>query len=396
MDVPTIPAALARAARRFGEREAVVDGDIRLTYADLHAQALGCARFFASEGIQRGDRVAICSPNMWHWVVAALGALCAGATLVPISTRFTGPEMRDAVDRSGAAAVVITGEFLGIDTLAQLGTPRPKVVLRIPVEGGSTPESGVVEWADLARGSAEISSAGIPSVDPDDVSDILFTSGTTGRSKGAMSSHRQAIGVAEAWAKCGGLTEHDRYLVVNPFFHSFGYKAGILAALLRGATILPQLRFDVEETLRLIETERVTVLPGAPTIYQVMLDSPARPEHDLSSLRLAVTGAATVPVALVERMQVELSFDAVLTGYGLTEAVVATMCRLGDNATTVAHTSGRATAGFEIKLGDRDEILLRGPNVMLGYLDDPEATAQAIDEDGWLHTGDVGVLEERG
>jgi acyl-CoA synthetase (AMP-forming)/AMP-acid ligase II len=267
MDVPTIPAALARAARRFGEREAVVDGDIRLTYADLHAQAIGCARFFASEGIQRGDRVAICSPNTWHWVVSALGALCAGATLVPISTRFTGPEMRDVVDRSGAAALVITGEFLGIDRLAQLGTPRPKVVLRIPVEGGSTPESGVVEWADLARGSAEISSAGIPSVDPDDVSDILFTSGTTGRSKGAMSSHRQAIGVAEAWAKCGGLTEHDRYLVVNPFFHSFGYKAGILAALLRGATILPQLRFDVEETLRLIETERVTVLPGAPTIY---------------------------------------------------------------------------------------------------------------------------------
>jgi len=128
----------------------------------------------------------------------------------------------------------------------------------------------------------------------------------------------------------------------------------------------------------------------------VLLDSPARGERDLSSLRLAVTGAATVPVALVERMQSELSFDTVLTAYGLTEAVVATMCRPDDDAKTVAETSGQTTAGFEVRLGERDEILLRGPNVMLGYLDDAEATAKAIDEDGWLHTGDVGVLDARG
>jgi acyl-CoA synthetase (AMP-forming)/AMP-acid ligase II len=388
----TIPAALVRAGMRFGAREAVVDGPVRLTYAELHEQVRECARFFAAEGIRPRDRVAICSPNTWHWVVAALGALYAGATLVPISTRFTGPEMRDILERTHAAALVITGEFLGVDRLAQLGTPRPDVVLRIPVEGWSPAQDGVVEWADLGGRDADIEEL----VRPDDVSDILFTSGTTGRSKGAMSSHRQALGVAEAWADCGGLTEDDRYLVINPFFHSFGYKAGILAALLRGATILPQLKFDVEETLRLIEDERVTVLPGAPTIYQVLLDSPARGERDLSSLRLAVTGAATVPVALVERMQSELSFDTVLTAYGLTEAVVATMCRPDDDAKTVAETSGQTTAGFEVRLGERDEILLRGPNVMLGYLDDAEATAKAIDEDGWLHTGDVGVLDARG
>ncbi|MDT7726843.1 MAG: HIP---CoA ligase [Actinomycetota bacterium] len=387
----TIPAVLASAGEKFGAREALVDGPVRLTYRELHEQVRDCARFFVAEGIRQGDRVALCSPNTWHWVVAALGALYAGATLVPISTRFTAQEIHEILDRTHAAALVITGEFLGVDRLAQLGQ-RPNLVLRIPVEGPSKPEGGVTEWADHRGRTADIENL----AKPDDVSDIMFTSGTTGRSKGAMSSHRQALGVAEAWADCAGLTEHDRYLIINPFFHTFGYKAGILAAILRGAAIVPQLKFDVGETLRLIETERITVLPGAPTIYQVLLDAPARAAHDQSSLRLAVTGAATVPVALVERMQDELSFDTVLTAYGLTEAVVATMCRPDDDAKTVAHTTGQATAGFEVRLGEGDEILLRGPNVMLGYLDDPEATAEAIDEDGWLHTGDVGALDEHG
>jgi HIP---CoA ligase len=234
-------------------------------------------------------------------------------------------------------------------------------------------------------------------VTPGQVSDILFTSGTTGRSKGAMSSHRQALDVARAWAECGEVSQGDRYLVVNPFFHSFGYKAGILVCLLTGATIVPQRIYDPRESMRLIAAEQITVFPGAPTVYQTILDHPDRGSLDLSSLRLAVTGAATVPVALVERMQEELSFDIVLTAYGLTEAVVVTMCRPGDDPKIVATTSGRATAGFEVRLDDETgEILLRGPNVMLGYLDDPEATSAAIDADGWLHTGDVGQLDEHG
>jgi acyl-CoA synthetase (AMP-forming)/AMP-acid ligase II len=233
----------------------------------------------------------------------------------------------------------------------------------------------------------------------DDVSDILFTSGTTGRSKGAVSAHRQALDVARAWADCAQLTSSDRYLIVNPFFHSFGYKAGILACLLTGAAIVPQLVFDPGQAMRLIEDHRITVFPGAPAIYASILDHPDRASRDLSSLRLAVTGAAVVPVALVQRMRAELSFDEVLTAYGLTEAVVVTMCRPGDDPQTVATTSGRAAAGFEIKIaggGEAGEILLRGPNVMLGYLDDPAATAEAIDSGGWLHTGDVGMLDERG
>jgi HIP---CoA ligase len=165
-----------------------------------------------------------------------------------------------------------------------------------------------------------------------DLSDIMFTSGTTGRSKGAMTSHERTLGVARAWADCAGLSARDRYLVVNPFFHTFGYKAGIVACLVSGAAIVPQAVFDAGEAMRLIEAERITVLPGAPTLYQTILDHPSRGSFDLSSLRLAVTGAADVPVALVERMRRELCLDVVLTAYGLTEAVVATMCRPGDAA----------------------------------------------------------------
>jgi acyl-CoA synthetase (AMP-forming)/AMP-acid ligase II len=226
-----------------------------------------------------------------------------------------------------------------------------------------------------------------------------------------MSAHFQSLNMARAWAERGEVTAADSYLVLNPFFHSFGYKAGILVCLLTGATIVPQLVYDAEQAMQIIASERITVLPGAPTVYQTILDHSARGSYDLSSLRLAVTGAAVVPVALVERMQSELSFDTVLTAYGLTEAVVVTMCRRGDPAKTVATTCGRPTAGFEIRLaplrsepeGQRDaaaaqagEILLRGPNVMLGYLDDPVATKEAVDADGWLHTGDVGSLDPDG
>jgi acyl-CoA synthetase (AMP-forming)/AMP-acid ligase II len=189
--------------------------------------------------------------------------------------------------------------------------------------------------------------------------------------------------------------------VVNPFFHSFGYKIGIVVGLLTGATLYPMATFDLDETMRLIETERITVLPGAPTIYQSLLTAPGRADRDLSSLRLAVTGAAVVPVVLIERMRAPeprgLGIDQVVTAFGMTEAVVVTMCREDDPAETVATTCGRAIPGMEVRIApENGELLVRGEYVMLGYLDDPAATAEAIDTDGWLHTGDVGVLDDQG
>ncbi len=428
----TIPAAVQAAAVQFGDATALAEpGGPVLSYRALHERVRDVARALIANGIEPGDRVAIWSPNTHHWVLGGLGALYAGATLVPVNTRYTGPEALDVISRSRARALLVAGPFLGADrhallaaAAAEAGATLPALNVTIPVGPDQAP-AAALGWADFVARAAEVSAATADdraaAVAADDVSDILFTSGTTGRSKGAMSAHRQALDVARAWARCAELTSADNYLIVNPFFHSFGYKAGILACLLTGATIIPQLVFDAGQALRLIEAERITVFPGAPTIYASILDHPERDRRDLSSLRLAVTGAAVVPVALVERMRAELSFDSVLTAYGLTEAVVVTMCRPGDDPDTVATTSGRATAGFEIRIapaghgadqpvieasdagnpGDAGpdpagEILLRGPNVMLGYLDDPAATAEAIDAGGWLHTGDVGRLDERG
>jgi acyl-CoA synthetase (AMP-forming)/AMP-acid ligase II len=213
--------------------------------------------------------------------------------------------------------------------------------------------------------------------------------------------------VFETWAEIVGLRAGDRYLVVNPFFHTFGYKAGIIACLLRGATIVPQPVFDVPAVLDLIERERISVLPGPPTLFQSILDAPERAARDLSSLRLVVTGAAVIPVVLVERMRDELAVETVLTAYGLTEATgTVTMCRQGDDPETIATTSGRAipdtevrivdAGGVEVARGEPGEVVVRGYNVMQGYYEDPEATAAAIDPDGWLHTGDVGVMDAAG
>ncbi|HEX4251335.1 MAG TPA: FadD3 family acyl-CoA ligase [Pseudonocardia sp.] len=423
-EVRTIPGALAEAALRWPDGSALIDGDVRLTWSELAERVHLVARFFAAQGVRPGDRVAVQAPNTWHWVLAGLGALCTGAELVPVSTRFTGAEALDVLLRSRARALVVTEPFLGVDRLADLRaaglaacrdltlilrtpspTPRESGNLSGRVGDFLSPErSNGTGWGEFAWSEVDWTAApDQPAVEvrPEQVADVLFTSGTTGRSKGAMSSHGQSLGVAAAWAERAELTDADRYLVVNPFFHSFGYKAGILACVLTGATIVPMAVFDVAMAMALVERERITVLPGAPTLYRSILDAPARADHDLSSLRLAVTGAAVVPVALVEEMRRELSFDCVLTAYGLTEAVVATMCRPGDDAATVARSCGRAAAGFEVRVdapdgSDTGEVLLRGPNVMLGYLDDPAATAEAVDADGWLHTGDVGRLDEHG
>jgi acyl-CoA synthetase (AMP-forming)/AMP-acid ligase II len=395
----TIPQALLDAAERFGDAEALVDGDVRLTWTQLLDEVRTVARFYCAEGVGPGERVAVWAPNTWHWVVAALGVHYAGATLVPINTRYTGHEALDIMQRTRAVALVVVGPFLGADRVAQLRAAGPTPDLRTVVQislDGSPVADGAIGWAEIPPRADVSAESRAAAVRPDDVSDILFTSGTTGRSKGVQSAHRQVLAVARAWAECGEVGASDRYLVINPFFHSFGYKAGIAVCLLTGATMVPQAVYDVDEAMRLVAAERISVLPGAPTIFQTILDSPARAEHDLSSLRFAVTGAAVVPVALVERMQRELSFEIVLTAFGMTEAVVATMCRRGDPPELVARTCGRAVAGFETRIGDQGELLLRGPNVMLGYLDDPDATAAAIDPDGWLHTGDVGTLDEAG
>ena len=394
-DPGTIPQVLDRIADQFSEHDALVTADRRLTFAELRDEVRRAAAAMIDLGVRAGDRVAIWSPNTWHWVVACLATTYAGGVVVPLNTRYTAGEASDILARTGAPLLFASGEFLGADKAASIdrdSLPQLRHIVRVPIEKDDGTWDGFMAGGDLGAVDARAGA-----VEPNDVSDILFTSGTTGRSKGALCAHRQSLAGSAAWAACGQITSEDRYLCINPFFHNFGYKAGILACLQTGATLIPQLTFDPEQAMQAVADHRITVLPGPPTIYQTLLDHPKRGDYDLSSLRFSVTGAAVVPVVLIERMQTELDIDIVLTAYGLTEANgFGTMCRPDDDAVTVATTCGRPIADFELRIGEQDEVLLRGPNVMLGYLDDPEATAAAIDSDGWLHTGDVGRVDDAG
>ncbi len=409
-DLPaTIPAAIDRAALRFGALEGLVDGDTRLTFAQLAARADDAAAALLALGIDPGDRVAIWAPNCGEWAIAAMGVHRSGAAVVPLNTRFKGAEAADILERSGARVLFTVTDFLDTDYVALLRSAGvPATIEHIVVLRGATPE-GTESWAAfLARGEKVEPSAvaaRAAAVGPDDISDMLFTSGTTGKPKGAVLRHGASVRAYDSWASVVGLREGDRYLIVNPFFHAFGLKAGILAALLKGATIVPHAVFDVPSVMQRVVEERISMLPGPPAIYQAILDHPELDRFDMSTLRLAVTGAAAVPVEMIRRMRAELAFETIVTGYGLTEMTgIATMCRHTDDPGTIANTCGRPIPGVELRVvdpegndlgpGEPGEIVLRGYNVMAGYFHDPEATAETIDADGWLKTGDVGVVDE--
>ena len=406
------PAALIRAAQTWPAQQAIVDrqwgeGDesVELTYAELLERVRDFAAALVASGFEVGDRVAIWSPNSYHWPIAALGIQYAGGVLVPLNTRYTATEAVDVIERAQVSAVVVSGEFLGVDHAAELlaehRSSLPDLVVRVPLNGSAPASEGSVDWSDFVTRATDETRAEADrradTVAPEDISDILFTSGTTGKSKGVLAEHQQTIAGARAWGANGLLSPTDRYLMVNPYFHTFGYKAGILPSILFGTTMIPLAVYSPTEAMRVVESERATVFPGAPTIFQTILDDPARAAHDLSSLRLVVTGAAIVPVVLIERIQRDLGVDTVITAYGQTESSgFITTCTPDDDDVTVATTCGRAFDGMEIALSDQGEVLTRGAMVMRGYLDDPAATEATIDADGWLHTGDVGVIDERG
>jgi acyl-CoA synthetase (AMP-forming)/AMP-acid ligase II len=412
---------LVDAASRLGAAEAIVDGDLRLSYADLDAAVSKAAAAIIGAGLVKGDRVAIWAPNSALWIVAALGLQRAGAVLVPVNTRFLGDEAAFVLEKSRAKVLFATTDFLGRDYPASLaealggyGTVRPLAGLpdleRIVILSGS-PSRQTQSWDDFLDLGKDVGAAAVEeraaAVQPDDLSDILFTSGTTGRPKGAMCTHGQTLRAYAVWNNVVGLREGDRYLIVNPFFHGFGYKSGWLASILAGATIVPMRTLDVPEVLEAVRAERITVLPGTPTLFQTMLEHPGYTRAGVGTLRLVVTGAANVPAALLDRIKDEVGFEHIVTGYGLTEScAIVSMCRYDDPLEVVASSAGRPLPGVEVRIvsadgaeqpaGREGEIVVRGYTLMRGYLDEPEETGAAIDAEGWLHTGDVGVLDASG
>lgn len=411
----TIPDLLAEQAA-LGAHAAIVDGDARTSYAELADRVRVAARAFLANGITRGDRVAIWAPNRAEFILAMLGAQYVGAAVVPLNTRYTGSEAAEILARSGARALVLADGFLGRSFSAMLHKARqladaPELPeLQLVINLDDTDASDCVAWGEFLESGGATSDAALgeaaSAVTPDDIIDILYTSGTTGQPKGVMSAQRQTLGVARAWAEGANLVAEDRYAIVNPFFHGFGYKAGMTTSLIAGATIYPLPTFDADEVLELVQRERITVMPGVPTHFTTLFDHPRLKEYDTSSLRFAIAGATAAPDTLFHDMVNILGFDAVAQAYGLTECVVATMSRQGEDLAHAAQTTGPAISGTEIRIidaagnevptGEDGEILLRGDNVMLGYFEDEAATRSVIDENGWFHSGDVGRLDEHG
>ncbi|MFF0085873.1 FadD3 family acyl-CoA ligase [Streptomyces canus] len=403
----SIPNAVRCAAERFGDTEALVDGEGRWSYRALAQRMLRAVRSALALGIEPGDRVGVCAPNSAEWILAALAVQGAGGIVVPLNTRFKAAELAYVLAKSGAKAL-FAAPFLGRDYVAELRKHDPELsALRTTVSMLGSRGEADLTWPDfLAHGASvteEAAHASIDRVTPEDVSDVMFTSGTTGHPKGVVLTHGQSLRAYGWMAREYTFRTSDTFLVVPPFFHCFGYKAGWLASFLHGVTVIPMRVFDAGRAVEIIDREKVSILLGPPTIFQDLISLPDRSRHDTSSLRVSMTGGTTIPEQLIHAMKDELSFDIVMSAYGLTESTaLATSTRIGDGPETVARTTGRPIPDVEVRTvddhgrpvpeGQAGEIQVRGYNVTRGYWEEPAATAAAIDSDGWLRTGDVGVL----
>ena len=401
-DWGTLPRMLRDQAVRHPGSTVIVDGETRMTLAGLRDAAARAARGLIALGVRPGDRVAVWGVNDPDWAVHAFAVWDAGAVLVPLSPRFKGIEAAALIGRTGAR-VLLTGAGPDGARLAELLPPLPGV-RQVVTAGppGHTAGLGVL-GAEVPEGVAQERAL---SVRPADVCEIMSTSGTTGTPKGVMLDHAQILRGYWDWAEIVTLDEHDRYPVIAPFSHGFGLNAGLVACVLRRAAMMPIRAFRPEALMSLISSGGASVLAGPPTLFARLLDELDRGAWDVSSLRVAICGAAAVPAPLITRLVERVGLERVINAYGLMEGTVVSMTRAGDPIEVIASTTGRPVPGIEVRIvdetgedvapGERGEILQRGYGVMRGYWAEPELTAEVVDEEGWLRTGDIGVLDAAG
>lgn len=408
--VETVAAAARWAGETYADLTAIVDGDVRWTFREYLDRAEAIAASLVGIGVQQGDRVGIWAPNSADFAAAVLGIELAGAALVPLNTRFTVHEAGDVCARASVKAVFTVHSFLDRPyamELAECRRERPEILIGdapiITFDGDG--RDGIESFISVGTAEHRLEvDRRVDALTSEDTGMVLFTSGTTGRPKGIRLGHGQLLRAYWQWGGILGVEPGDRVLLSNPFFHAFGLLVGLLLALVRGTAAYPLAVFSSAEALRLIESERLTFYPAPPTVFQTILQDPGLQTTDTSSLRIAVTGATSIPPSLIRAMHEVLGIERVFSPYGLTEATgVATLTRFGDSVETIAETAGRAVPGVEVAMlrpdgseaesGEVGEICVRGYNTRVSYLDDD---APLTDERGWLHTGDLGAFDEAG
>ena len=412
-DVPllgeTIGDNLRRTVERFGDREALVvrHQSYRATYRELWEQVDLAARAFLAHGVQKGDRVGIWAPNRHEWVVTQFATARIGAILVTINPAYKTAELEYALSKAGVSLLVLARRFRQADYLAMLGQVRggcPTLRQAIVLEDdwdGFLADGHQVGDEELAAREATLQF--------DDAINIQYTSGTTGSPKGATLSHHNILNNAHFVAETLRYTEHDRACVPVPFYHCFGMVLGNLACATHGAcVVVPAESFDPVAVLETVEAERCTALYGVPTMFIAELEQPRIDALDLSSLRTGMMGGAPCPVEVMKKVRSQMHMDQVTIICGMTEtSPISTQTQVDDPVEKRVSTVGRAHPHLEIKVvdpvtgaivprGTPGEQCTRGYSVMLGYWDDEEATRRAIDAAGWMHTGDLAVMDDDG
>ena len=406
----TIGADLERTAALHGGREALVEVATgrRWTYAELDAAVDDVARGLLALGVQVGDRVGIWAPNCAEWTLLQYATAKAGAVLVTVNPAYRTHELSYALRQSGTSVLVAAERFRTSDYRAMVEQVRPDCPALRHVVLLGTPD-----WDALVAGGAAVPfdalgerSAGLS---PDDPINIQYTSGTTGFPKGATLSHRNILNNGFFVGELCGYSEQDRVCIPVPFYHCFGMVMGNLGCTSHGACmVVPAPAFEPAATLQAVQDERCTSLYGVPTMFIAELGCPDFASYDLSSLRTGIMAGSPCPVEVMKRVVDEMGMTEVTICYGMTEtSPVSTQTRADDELERRVSTVGRVHPHVEVQVvdpasgevvprGQAGELCTRGYSVMLGYWEDPEKTAEAVDADRWMHTGDLAVMDEQG
>ncbi len=411
----TIGETLDEAVRRFADRPALIvrRQDVRMTYGELAAAVENFAAGLLRLGLSRGDRIGIWSPNNAEWVIAQFATARIGLILVNINPAYRTSELEYVLNKVGCRALILAAAFKSSDYVATVGAlvdKLPHLAEKIVI--GDAPVEGFRRFSDIAALATgdlcvrvrEIGGA----LSPDDPINIQFTSGTTGFPKGATLTHHNIVNNGRFVAARQRFTEHDRLCIPVPLYHCFGMVMGVLGCVTHGAAmVFPDEAFDPASVLDAVEAERCTALYGVPTMFIAELDHPSFAGRDLSSLRTGVMAGAPCPAPVMRRVISDMHMRDVTICYGMTEtSPVSFQSMPDDDLERRVSTVGRIHPYVEVKIVDVDgrvvprglqgELLTRGYSVMRGYWGDPEKTREAIDESGWMHTGDLAVMDEDG